>query len=65
MMITVQVDIKYSKELCKSHYDYTLAPNKRKSNQEVGIEREILSDYRLKIVANYIYLILYIENSCS
>ena len=38
-----EVDIEYTKELCKLHIDYPLAPDK------IQIKREMLSDYQLKI----------------
>ena len=39
----LEVDLEYSKELCKLHIDYCLAADKTKT------KREILTDYQLKI----------------
>ena len=43
----LEVDLEYSKELWKLHNDYPLAPDK------IEIEREMLSDYQLKITHLY------------
>ena len=39
----LEVDLKYTKELCELHNDYFLAPEK------IEIKIEILSSYQLKI----------------
>ena len=43
----LEVDLKYPKELRELDNDYPLAPNK------IEIQREILSDYQLKIADLY------------
>ena len=43
----LEVDLEYSKELWKLHNDYPLAPDK------IEIEKEMLSDYQLKITHLY------------
>ena len=43
----LQVDLEYPKELQKWHNDYSLTPDKTE------IEREMLSEYQLKIVDLY------------
>ena len=43
----LEVDLEYPKELQQSHNDYPLAPGK------IEIKREMLSDYRLKVVDFY------------
>ena len=43
----LEVDLEYPKELHELHNDYPLAPDK------IGIKREMLSEYQLKIVDLY------------
>ena len=44
----LEVNLGYPKELYKLHNDYPLAPNK------LEIEKEMISDYQLKIADDYI-----------
>ena len=43
----LEVDLEYPKELRELHNDYPLAPDK------IEIEREMLSEYQLKIADHY------------